>query len=121
MSDPAAALPATLVATIAALSVIPGINAAVVLGAFAGSVVFVLGADDIGTAKKLAYLVVAFIGGLLGAKFFTTIMTALVFNQIAIDQGVGALVAGTLIVKTLRWLLNQDIGKIVGLLRGTRP
>jgi len=123
MADPT--LQGTLIATAAALSVIPGLDAAMVLGAFAGSVVFVLADEDISTPKKLGYLIVAFIAGLLLAGFVSSLITAVlakfVYIDLAINQGVGALLASTLTVKNLRWMLARDIGQLVNIFRGKAP
>lgn len=120
MSDPAATLSTVLVAALAALATIPGLDASIVLGSFAGAVVFVLGADDIGPLKKSGYLIVSLIGGLLLAPLAAAFLSALSFEKIAVPMGVGALVAATIIVKLLRWLLKQDLGELLKLIRGTR-
>lgn len=123
MAEPASTLQVTLIAAAAGLSVIPGIDAAMVLGAFAGSVVFVLADEDISTAKKVGYLIVAFIAGLLLAGVVSSLLSAvlakLVSVELAINQGVGALLASTLTVKNLRWLLARDIGQLVNIIRRT--
>lgn len=122
MADPT--LQASLISAAAALSVIPGLDAAMVLGAFAGSVVFVLADEDISTPKKLGYLIVAFIAGLLLAGFVSSLIGAVLAKLIAVDlninHGVGALLASTLTVKNLRWLLARDIGQLVNIFRGSQ-
>lgn len=123
MAEPASTLQGTLIAAAAGLSVVPGLDAAMVLGAFAGSVVFVLADEDISTAKKIGYLIVAFIAGLLLAGFVSSLLSAVLAKfvsvDLAINQGVGALLASTLTVKNLRWLLARDIGQLVNIFRGT--
>lgn len=121
MAEPT--LQGTLIATAATLSVVPGLDTAMVLGAFAGSVVFVLADEDISTAKKIGYLIVAFIAGLLLAGFVSSLLTAVLAKIISVDlainHGVGALLASTLTIKNLRWLLARDIGQLVNIFRGT--
>ena len=121
MAEPT--LQGTLIATAATLSVVPGLDTAMVLGAFAGSVVFVLADEDISTAKKIGYLIVAFIAGLLLDGFVSSLLTAVLAKIISVDlainHGVGALLASTLTVKNLRWLLARDIGQLVNIFRGT--
>lgn len=123
MAEPASTLQGTLIATAAGLSVIPGLDAAMVLGAFAGSVVFVLADEDISTAKKIGYLIVAFIAGLLLAGFVSSLLSAVLAKFVSVDlsinHGVGALLASTLTVKNLRWLLARDIGQLVNIIRRT--
>lgn len=123
MAEPT--LQGTLIVAAAGLSVVPGLDTAMVLGAFAGSVVFVLADEDISTSKKLGYLTVAFISGLLLAGFVSSLLTAVLAKLIAVDlainHGVGALLASTLTVNNLRWLLARDIGQIVNIFRGKTP
>lgn len=125
MAEPASTLQGTLIVAAAGLSVVPGLDTAMVLGAFAGSVVFVLADEDISTAKKLGYLIVAFIAGLILAGFVSSLLTAVLAKLIAVDlainHGVGALLASTLTVKNLRWLLARDIGQLANIFRGKAP
>lgn len=125
MAEPTSTLNGTLIAAAAGLSVIPGLDAAMVLGAFAGSVVFVLADEDISTGKKIGYLIVAFIAGLLLAGSVSALLTALLAKiiavELAINHGVGALLASTLTVKNLRWMLARDIGQLVNIFRGRTP
>lgn len=122
MAEPASTLQVALVAGAATLSVIPGLDAAMVLGAFAGSVVFVLADDDISTRKKIGYLLVAFASGLLLGAFISNLLEAFFIKlfglPLTINHGVGALLASTLTVKNLRWLLARDLEQIINLFRG---
>lgn len=125
MAEPASTLQGTLIVAATGLAIVPGLDTAMVLGAFAGSVVFVLADDDISTPKKIGYLIVAFIAGLLLAGFVSSLLSAVLAKVISVDlsinHGVGALLASTLTVKNLRWLLAGDIGQLVNIFRGKTP
>ena len=46
-------------------SIIPGVNGDALIGAFAGAVVFALHAKDLSIAKRLIYMIVSILLGLL--------------------------------------------------------
>lgn len=89
------------------LSLFPGVESAVVLGAFAGAVVFVLSSSDLGLLAKAASFVVSFIAGCIGAGFMAGVISALTPSAVQVSTGVGALLAASLAVKLLLWLIRK--------------
>lgn len=109
MTEPVTSTAATVsVASIALLSLLPGVDASVVLGTFAGSVVFVMASDDLSAVKKIGYFFPSFIGGMLSASMVTRLIESVIPATIVVNPGVGALLAATLVVKTLLWLFARD-------------
>jgi hypothetical protein len=109
------------VAVAAIMSLIPGVDASQVLGAFSGSVVFVLASDDLAAWRKVAYFMLSFIGGLLAAGFASATVSFFLPAQIAVSHGVGALLASALVVKLLLWLISRDPSSAFDFLKGKRP
>ncbi|MCL6262186.1 putative holin [Craterilacuibacter sp. RT1T] len=93
--------------SVALLSMFPGVEAAVVLGAFAGAVVFVLSSSDLGLVAKAASFVVSFIAGCIGSGFMSGLVAALTPQAVQVPEGVGALLAAALAVKLLLWLIRK--------------
>ncbi|MEW6166067.1 MAG: putative holin [Pseudomonadota bacterium] len=124
MAEPVASTTATAgVAAIALLAMFPGVDASVILGAFSGSIVFVLASDDLTAAKKIGFLLPAFGAGILAARVTADVLSAILPlpGGAAVSPGVGALLAATLVVKTLLWLLDRNLTEIVALVRGRPP
>ncbi len=121
MAEPAATTTAaTATATVAILALLPGVDAAVVLGAFSGAVVFVMASDELTPAKKIGFFLPAFFAGLLGAGTGVKVIESALFGSVAVSPGVGALVVATTAVKLLIWLLGQNVGSLMELLRRPR-
>lgn len=108
------------IATVALLAMFPGVDASVVLGSFSGSVVFVLASDELTAVKKVGYLLAAFGAGILAAPMTAGILSAVIPGPVAVSPGVGALLAATLVIKTLLWLLDRNLGELIDLVRGRR-
>lgn len=89
------------------LSLFPGIQAAVVLGAFAGSVVFVMTSTDLTRLKKAVFFAISFIAGILGAPIAAAIIAGLLPDRIDVNEGVGALVGASVAVRLLLWLIGH--------------
>ncbi|MDD5175742.1 MAG: putative holin [Sterolibacterium sp.] len=122
MAEPISSTTASAsVATVALLAMFPGVDASVVLGAFSGSVVFVLASDELTVVKKVGYLLAAFGAGILAAQMTAGILSAIIPGAVAVSPGVGALLAATLVIKTLLWLLDRNLGELIDLVRGRRP
>ncbi|MEO3714003.1 putative holin [Roseateles flavus] len=119
MAEPVSSSTATAtLAGVALLSVLPGVDAARVLGAFAGAVVFVLASQDLGLLRKAAFFLVAFIGGLLGAELAAGLVSSILPSRLEVSSGVGALLAAALVVKLLLGLIDKlTVGALTGLLR----
>ncbi|WP_206600378.1 putative holin [Chromobacterium sphagni] len=68
MAEPVSSTATTAtLAAVAGLALFPGIDAATVLGAFAGAAVFVLSSDSLGLAKRAMFFIASFIAGCLAA------------------------------------------------------
>ncbi len=97
---------ASLLATIL-VSLFPGIDAGIAMGAFAGAVVFVLSAKDISNLGKMGYFVVAFIAGIAGATTGTSLLTWLLPSHVVVTPSIGAVITAAISVKLLLWLIGQ--------------
>lgn len=111
---------AIAVTSVGAITLLPGVDAATVLGAFAGAAVFVLNSDDMSTPKKLAFLVLSIVAGCLAAPLAAALISKALPTDAEVSHGVGALVASSVLVKLLLALIrlagNGD--RLVGLIRG---
>lgn len=108
---------ATTTATaIGILSLLPGIDTSLVLGAFAGAAVFVMSASDLAPLKKIGFFLVSFLAGYVAAGFVAEIIAVPLFNRIQVPTGVGALIASAVAVKALLWLIGKT-NDIDGLLK----
>lgn len=114
MSEPVSS---TAVATYGlALTVLMGtvseIPAGVFIGAFAGSVVYVLTNSDIPTFKRLCFFLISFIVGILGSEYAANLMTALTAvwmptNAVVVDRSIGAIVASAVAIKIILALIAK--------------
>lgn len=119
MPEPISSSTATAtVASVTLVSLLAGLNASVVLGAFAGAVVFVVTAADLGHIKKVALFAASIIAGVLADGLAASVLAALLPERILIAPGVGALVASAVTVKLLQALIRADSGILLGLFRG---
>ncbi|BBH14527.1 putative holin [Chromobacterium haemolyticum] len=109
-------------AAAALLTLIPGVDAAVVLGAFAGGAVFVISSSDIGVGKKAVFFVLSFVAGLIAARGVATFVDWLLPEPVEVSNGVGALIASALAVKALLSLIsaadNPEFFQKLRLLKG---
>lgn len=121
MAEPTATLTAgTGVLAVALLSMLPGVDPAMVLGAFSGAVVFVMASDDLSAAKKIGFFLPSFAGGMLTANLATSIVALFLPAHIVVSPGVGALIASALVVKTLIWLIARDPSNVIEFVKGMR-
>lgn len=99
---------ATLAVTGAgALSILlPGVDPGAVLGAFAGAAVFVLNSGELGTVKKLGFLVASIVAGLLSAPLAAALIARALPSNTEVSHAVGALVASAVVVKLLLALIR---------------
>lgn len=100
-------LTASLFSLAAISAALPGVDAAVVLGAFSGAVVFIMASNELGALAKAGYFIPAFVAGLLMASPAAAAIGAIMPAALQVGPGVGALVAATITVKLLIWLLGQ--------------
>lgn len=120
MAEPVSSTAATgSIWAVTLLSMFPGIESAVVLGSFAGAVVFVLSSADLSPIAKAASFVVSFIAGCIGAGFMAGMVSALTPQPVTVPEGVGALLAAALAVRLLMWLIRkaEDPEALVGRVR----
>lgn len=121
MAEPTSTVPAILsVFPFAVLSALPGVDPAVVLGAFSGAVVFVMASSELSVWKKLVFFLPSFGGGLLAAPLASSLVSFFLPAAIAVDHGVGALLASALVVKGLIWLIASDAAALLDLLKRGR-
>ncbi|WP_199097213.1 putative holin [Dyella sp. ASV21] len=82
----------------------------VVLGAFAGSVIFLLGATNKPKWQWVLYFIVAFLVGLLGAHTVAKVVSELlsmVRITAEVPEGFGALIAAACIINMLGWFRDN--------------
>ncbi|MCG8995069.1 phage holin family protein [Laribacter hongkongensis] len=90
---------------VALLTLFPGIDASVVLGAFAGSTVFVLSSRDPGRLSRVGFFAASFLIGLFAAGPVAALMNTLL--PATVNDHVGALFASALAVRLLQWLIDM--------------
>ncbi|MBI2382333.1 MAG: phage holin family protein [Gammaproteobacteria bacterium] len=121
MAEPVTSSYATgSVTALTLVSLLPGIEAAVILGAFAGAMVFVMASEDLTALKKLGFFVISFIAGCMGASLAAGILDGLLPDKVEVSQGVGALVAAALSVRVLLMLIRrvENPGELMDAFRG---
>jgi len=122
MAEPVATSTTTALAVtgVGAITLLPGVDAATVLGAFAGAAVFVLNSDDLSMPKKLAFLVLSIVAGCLAAPLAATLLAKALPTEAEVSHGVGALVASAVLVKLLRALIRlaDNSDRLLALIRG---
>ncbi|HGM9702885.1 TPA: putative holin [Proteus mirabilis] len=100
MNEP---LTGTTTASLAGVSIVglfAGMDAGVVIGAFAGAVIFVLSAHDIRLLKRWTYFAVAFLIGIYGADFMSGILSDITGGR-DVDKSVGAMFSSAGLVGVL--------------------
>lgn len=93
------------------LSYWAGVPSGVVIGSFAGAVVYVLTNSDIPIFKRLTFFLISFVVGIMAADYFTKIIEAVTFGftrkEIQVDTSIGALVASAIAIKLLLSLISK--------------
>jgi hypothetical protein len=121
MAEPTSTLPLAIsLLPVAILSMLPGVDPSMVLGAFSGAVVFVMSSDELSTRKKLGFFLPSFGGGLLAAPMVTGLLTWMLPDKVAVSLGVGSLIASAIVVKTLLWIIANDPASLVDMIKGMR-
>lgn len=122
MAEPisASSTAALAVTGIGAITLVPGVDAATVLGAFAGAAVFALNSDELTTGKKIAFLMLSIVMGWLAAPLAASLIARILPADTEVSHGVGALVASAVLVKLLLALIRlaDNSDRLVGLFRG---
>lgn len=111
---------ALAVTGIGAVTLLPGVDAATVLGAFAGAAVFALNSDELSTGKKIAFLMLSIVMGWLAAPLAASLIARILPADTEVSHGVGALVASSVLVKLLLALIRlaDNSDRLVALFRG---
>ena len=108
MAEPASTTIATAAVTgVSLLALFPGLDAGAVLGAFAGAAVFVMSSSELTTRRKLAFLALAFVAGLIAAPMASALLATILPDRVQVSAGVGALLASALVIKVLIRLINK--------------
>lgn len=108
MAEPASTTAATVAITgVSLLALFPWLDPGAVLGAFAGASVFVMSSNELSAAKKLAFLALAIIAGLIAGPFFTSLIDTALPERVEVSEGLGALVASAIVIKLLIWLISK--------------
>ncbi|PHV12930.1 putative holin [Chitinimonas sp. BJB300] len=97
----------TSLSTTTLVSLFPGVDAGIVMGAIAGAAVFVLSAKEISNLCKAGYFLVSFITGIASASTGTSVLVWLLPEHITVTPSVGALITAAISVKLLLWLIGQ--------------
>lgn len=122
MAEPisASSTAALAVTGIGAITLVPGVDAATVLGAFAGAAVFALNSDELTTGKKIAFLMLSIVMGWLAAPLAASLIARILPADTEVSHGVGALVASAVLVKLLLALIRlaDNSDRLVAIFRG---
>lgn len=103
----------TTIGALGIFSMLPGVDAAVVLGAFSGAVVFVMSSKDMTWVVKLIHFFPAFFAGLLGAQETARLVSKLMPETLNVSNGLGAMVVSAVAVKMLRLLLDKKLDTLI--------
>ncbi|HDT5893014.1 TPA: putative holin [Aeromonas hydrophila] len=115
MPEPISSSTATgTVLGLALMSLIPGLDAASVLGAFAGALVFIVSAEELGHLRKVVLFIASFIAGLLLADLAGRLLATVMPASVDVSQGVGALIASALAVRLLQAAMRESPGSLLG-------
>lgn len=108
MTDPISSTGATsTLAGLTLISIFPGIDAATVIGAFAGALVFICTTTELGNLRKSVLFFVSFIVGNLAADLAAGVLSTMLPNSIEVSKAVGALLASAIAVHLLQALLRK--------------
>ena len=99
---------ATLMATGVTLAgMLSGMDDGVLIGAFAGAVIFVLSAIEFSLFKKIMLFGVSFLAGVVAGGFVAAIITAVTPISVEAKDSVGALIASAISVRLLMTISNN--------------
>ncbi|HCD15473.1 putative holin [Shewanella sp.] len=123
MSEPISATSATsAVATASILTLVPGAEPAVMIGAFTGAVLFIITNDTSGNLQRVGLFVVSFLGGVLCANWAANALSAVLPDSLQINMGMAALISSACVVRMLQYLmkLTNNPESWLNALRGLR-
>ncbi|TDR80204.1 putative holin [Paludibacterium purpuratum] len=107
MAEPITTMVVSAGAGASLLTLIPGTDASTVLGAFAGASIFVMSSRELGPFKKLVFLILAFVAGLIAAPMSAELLSALLPQHVQVSLAVGALLASALVIRVLTRLIAR--------------
>lgn len=110
MSEPSST---TLTSGIIAAGLVIPIDTGVLVGAFAGSVLFVMSDKNPSILHKLLYFLISIIVGIIAAKYTANFITALTPGAAEANDALGALVASMLAIKVLTFISDQSPGDML--------
>lgn len=100
---------ATLAVTgVTLVGLLSGLDAGVVIGSFAGAVVFVLSASEFPIWKRLVFFGISFILGVLTAGFAASMISTVTPDSVAVEKPIGALVASASVVRVLMFIISKS-------------
>ncbi|HEH9402141.1 MAG: putative holin [Aeromonas sobria] len=110
MPEPISTFTATsTLAGLAMLFTLPGLDPAMVLGAFTGAIVFAATAEEKGVLRNITLLIASFITGLLLTDLAADLLANILPVSINVSKAVGALIASSMTVRLLQTVIrNQD-------------
>lgn len=118
MPEPISASTANGVAiALAIASTAPWLDPIILLGAFAGALLFGLTSEEKIVGRVILLFLTSFICGLLAADVTVQILAKLLPTDIEINKGVGAIIAAALAVKILKVAMNlvpAQLGTLFG-------
>ena len=123
MSVPISATSATsAVATASILTLVPGAEPAVMIGAFTGAVLFIITNDTSGNLQRVGLFVVSFLGGVLCANWAANALSAVLPDSLQVNMGMAALISSACVVRMLQYLmkLTNNPESWLNALRGLR-
>lgn len=100
---------ATLAVTgVTLVGLLSGLDAGVVIGSFAGAVVFVLSASEFPIWKRLVFFGISFVLGVLTAGFAASMISTVTPDSVSVEKPIGALVASASVVRILMFIISKS-------------
>ncbi|HCU14677.1 holin [Hafnia phage yong2] len=90
------------------VGLLSGVDAGVVIGAFAGAVVFVLSATEFPIWKRLVFFGISFVLGVLTAGFAASMISTVTPDSVVVEKSIGALVASATVVRILMVIISRS-------------
>jgi len=100
----------TALTGVTVVGLLSGVDSGVLIGAFAGAVIFVMSASEFSWLKKMVLFVASLLVGILTAPFAADIITWATPAGIEAHEPVGALVASAIAVRLLMSVSQNPTG-----------
>ncbi|MCL1075995.1 putative holin [Shewanella dokdonensis] len=108
MSEPVTTSTATAyVFTAGLLTLLPGVDPGVVIGAFTGSLLFIISDDSSGHWRKAGLFIISFLGGLLCAQWAANLLSLALPSTIAVNPAMASIIAAASVVRLLQKLTSE--------------